>query len=1160
MATFEFGINAVSKNVLPGESFVVYDQSMGGNYNPYNKAYFNSPQNIYVCKSAGRITSIPSPYARMHITDLAFQEYNCCRKGNLGNIAADYKRAMSHCLDLFELLFHADEFNFVEKGISIKKIELVSTNSQTPDVLKVLYTDISKKTLTPVGRYIQTLDLFREQYSEVITKKTTLPYHFDFTSLYIFKYGGKTFASTSPFTGFAARCDCNLDDANVTINGHKVLSADPTSWVLLNDRDFELRKFMYLLFKDTALKFIFSNLYQALESSFSASEKTQLDNANFCKISDYSKFNIDGGRLQKVKGQNVFIRPEGIDCSYIKYLLYLAPPVDLSITSSDYGSLLDERKFDGVITPWIGANDILTDSLFRLTYDINDNYIVVPFVDMTTDGKPKRRLLLPIKREALQFFSIDELVDNMTIVHRDAETYAIALTIHLENGGTCVLRREYKMTAPSFPNGCIVDGDEMKPFAFGIYPFVRSSVNQNIYKVLFYNNFNPESYAIKFYKRMDDESIAAFLDTECKTNRTNDRKRNAEELPVNCEYHHLESPEGFEFAEVAVKGKGSSLIVPRMRSVHTINEDVTVAIDLGTSNTYIAYVTQKQGSDEAADPREICTHHGGWNELTFMNTRCEKTDDPNAPEKNREDLYLKVTDERGARPSDEWLDSQLCEFIPSRIDPSMGDESYCFPIPSVINFLRIEGQRSNVDKSKEYIPLLHTAIPFAYYERGTRRGQQKNYFDNICNGNSFKWFVTKSEEGDIKINDYNEACFKAFVKELLFIVRSHLVSEGYNLQNTKLLWSYPLSFDTNLVTAYITTWNEAYREIINPDVSASQVDQFVHYTNESRSPIFECITPSTVEQLTLLVDIGGGSTDVIGYKDRKPLFITSFGFAGDALYLDSPLTHVDSSSMKHTVLYKYIKDLDIFKPNSGRTQPISMDAPMSTLMNYGFKKDPVRFNMLFSNERLKFMLLFHNAAIFYHIAQLCKKMAPGEAPIRIFLTGNGSNLLKLNRDYEPMLKDIFKYVLDESLAYDIEEMKIRKPDNPKAATAKGALVGYVNGWLATNNAARTNRIVMLGDESTTYEVRPSDNGARLDYAGDYRDEVMKNVEKFVEMFYDIIYTTTRPAIGKERIINALPKYARPRAVQNNELSDSLFFESIAKLMTKISEDLALDMN
>lgn len=1184
MENLEFGMKAEKLVSATVSDFVKYTSQDGGNYNPYNKAYFNDPSHMDICKDVGRITSIPSPYARMHITDLAFQEYNCgsgvmsATKKAKKPMSADYMRAMSHCLDIFELLFHADEFDLKEKGITLQKLNLVSTHSMNPEVHNILYDE--EEQLTSIGRYIATLDLFRDEYNKVIKGKGVANYSFDFTSLYIFKYNGKTFASTSPFTGFSAKSDCNLEEADIKINKRKLLSEDPVTWCGLDSRGLEFKKFLYLLLKDTGLKDIFVNLFLSLDNTFEPAFKTKLNDTHFDEVDDYRKFNIGTSLLQQVKGQNLFIRPDGLDCSYLKYLLYLEKPVDLTIHQSDYLTSLDERRFPsrgGELKRWVGVNDILADSLFVLTYEINDNYIVVPYKDKVVDDKEKRRCLLPIKRQALEFFTIEELVNNMTIVHREESVYNVSLKVRLENGGTVVLRREYHTNDPKFPNGIVVSGETMKPFAFGIYPFVKSTVNQNIYKVLFYNSFEGE-YNIKFYKRNNEGRVSKFLDTECKCNKTNDINTNQDELPVNCEYHHLETEEGLDFAELTVNDKGTSLIVPKMREVHSLPGIVNVAIDLGTSNTYVAYTYQPIGDEtDLPDIEDICTNHDSWNELTFMNKKCEREDDPNAPEKNREDLYLQTSDRKGAKPSDEWLDSQLCEFIPSRIDPNMGDESYCFPIPSVINFLRKDSRRESIDYGKEFIPLLHCAIPFAYYERGTRLGQQKNYYDLIKDGSKFKWFYRKNSDGDFETDKFAKACFKAFVSELLFIVRSHLVCSGYSLKDTRILWSYPLSFSPELVKNYVTTWNDAYMKIINPEVRQSDISRYVRYTNESRSPIFECLTdPSTVDHLTLLVDIGGGSTDIIGYQEKKPLFISSFGFAGNSLYLDGSLNTVEQNAMRETILSHFVSRQEIFEQNpvTAKTKKISKDDPISTIMNYGFTKDPENFKKIFDNAGPRFMLLMHNAAIIYHMAQLCKIESPKAAPVQVFLTGNGSKLFEMNSRYKSMIKDIFKYVykpgctqgdtsgeVDEvikRLLDGIEDLKIRKPDNPKAATVHGALKGFCKRQLATNEDSSDKRIVMLGDDKTVYNVREDEGGAIVNYSGDYRKAVKENVINFVKMFYDIIYPTTSPVCRMDEVLKAVDFVENDGHLKignDMKLSDSLFFQYIALLMQKLSFDL-----
>ena len=121
MKDYIFGMNAEESVSATNRDFVEYSSKEGGNYNPYNKAYFNNPEHMSVSEDTGRITSIPSPYARMHITDLAFQEYNCGSgvmtktKKAVRKVSADYKRAMSHCLDIFVFLQFLYSKNMVQR-------------------------------------------------------------------------------------------------------------------------------------------------------------------------------------------------------------------------------------------------------------------------------------------------------------------------------------------------------------------------------------------------------------------------------------------------------------------------------------------------------------------------------------------------------------------------------------------------------------------------------------------------------------------------------------------------------------------------------------------------------------------------------------------------------------------------------------------------------------------------------------------------------------------------------------------------------------------------------------------------------------------------------------------------------------------------------------
>ena len=154
MEKYKFGIIAEKVSAQTATDFDVTG------INPYSSAYFDDPKHMSVCKDIGRITSIPSPYARMHITDLAFKEANCgsatMSKGLMQRraLSADYNRAMSHCLDIYELLFNADRINMQELGITLHKLDLVSTHSTLPAVQALFEDQFGKP--TRLKSYIQT--------------------------------------------------------------------------------------------------------------------------------------------------------------------------------------------------------------------------------------------------------------------------------------------------------------------------------------------------------------------------------------------------------------------------------------------------------------------------------------------------------------------------------------------------------------------------------------------------------------------------------------------------------------------------------------------------------------------------------------------------------------------------------------------------------------------------------------------------------------------------------------------------------------------------------------------------------------------------------------------------------------------------------------------
>ena len=1222
------GIGKTDKN-----GFVVFGEGKENeaNPNPFRKEGLKYESVPY----DERITSIPSPYARMHITELAFYEYNC---GNV--LSKDYMRAMSHCLDIFELIYHSHELDLRERGITLQKIKLYKGTEEDDEIKK-----LNQKTKI----YLQSLCAYREQYYEYIKrikrKYDVYDYHFDFESLYVLKSGdGKVFGATSPFTGFFAKADCDLKDANNNPllgpdnnggnnnDGYRLdrnfLTGDPDDWCLLDKRGKDFIIFMYRLLKKTHLCYIFKDMFDAIKDRMKGDEEKGINGIDpDCEEkyaqddkfkTDYPQFNIGGEPLQKIKNlKDVYIRPDGLDCSYLKYLLYLEKDaVDLTI--KEYDDNIEKRAFDGKSMHWIGPNDILSDALVVLPYDINENYMSVPYWD-SDDKMEKNRCLIPIKPfkipneqnlnhyEAFYRFWKDlignDVAHKLTIERQKKKLednkediyFVVKLKVMLDGAGEgyTVLRREYRFensTTRNASDGVIVMSHNDKPMtlAFGLYPFVRNTDFDNIYKVLFYNKFNNDNYNrdydLTFYQVDEKGSLAKLEDTKVVKNKTGKYDMESA-IGMNSNYYSLKCDKNqLQFVELSLKKSVdkenkekrelTSLIVPKMRNVDLEGRPVNVAVDLGTSNTYVAY------SIDGVVHR-ISTHHMDkagkeWTELMFLNSEYKNLDKMPKGEVKLEKRSLNLYSPDVSEGIDMLcLKSQLWEFIPSWIstrldgipEDSLKDEekymkakkdyAYLFPIPTVINLLKQNCSFPKIDTkivddndNLLSSPLVFSSIPFAYYDLGMRPDA-----DNRFGGTEFKWF-TKKEDGVYKPSPDFKAYMYLFMTELLFIIRSHLLSSGYRLDNLRLIWSYPLSFDKKLKEEYERAWVNAYKMMIC-NIKDNEVDDKIICTNESCTPIFAL---QDLPRNAVLVDIGGGSSDVVGYDENRNIrFVSSFGFAGNSLYCEGELNKDNKGNL-------YLNsDANCFLQKARQiikdAKEIKLVESASDMMNYGFSEMREKFNGIFYDSFPSFLLLLHNTALIYHIAQLCKIKFDNKCPEEFHLTGNGSKLFGVTKvwNYEDIIKNTFKYVY----GVDSIDFSIKPASNPKAATAEGALTGLVNNRDKIIDKRVSGKVIMLGDEETVFnyndvglgEVEVPDE--KLDPTNyDYKIPVKTNVQKFFKMLYsDKFKIYHKDYVMQDQLEKYLDKaIASNRVVLHKDISQSLFFQCISIII----ENLMLD--
>lgn len=1182
MKDYIFGMKVAESTAGTASDFDTATAS--GDGNPYGRGYFEDLTQKAKVNNL-RVTSIPSPYARMHITDIAFRELiSGSDRQNLDKhlkqgISDDYLRAMSHCLDIFELLYRFKDLDLVNKGITIERLQLVEVNEN------------------PEDPYIQTLVLYREQYMRTINQRKRLTngsYLFDFTSLYLLKHNGKTFGATSPFTGFFAKADCDL--SGISFNGHKYLTGIKADWVSIQERDAQFLEFLYLLLKtQSGLQYIFENLFKAIQLCIPADKQQQLDNKTADDFNtDYPQFNFGGESLPEIRAkQTLYLRPYGLDCSYLKYMLYCENPIDFKIDQTDYNDQIGNRRFNGKICPWIAVNDVLSEGLFVLPYDIDntkstgqkDNkfYSAVCYTDQ--NEHEHRRCLLPLKKEVLDYFqSFQALEQNIKIKKYDDSHFGVTLSLPLMGAqGTAELHRDYYMIDSKeceYPNGILISLHDPKSFSFGIYPFIKTRNFKNIYKIMFYNSFK-DGYKLNFYYQGQNGAVAYVVGTEVQSNTTNLESKN-QQYPVNCTYYNVESNQrpinndfaSIDFIELTVtckknKGTGAqksfdvtTIIRPNLIEPTPNGNNVTVAVDLGTSNTYIAYQDQGTRQVQTISTKHQHQQYGTWNELVFLNDMCTKQDDINVPEKVRHDLCLKNDKGGNTSFSTESIPAQFSEFLPTSIGDQTQLDVFSFPIPTVINRLNSYDGNGNLTPGKNVtqgLPLVNSAIPFAYYTFGKRDNAPGISYDCIADG-TFKWFFAKNYQGNWVVDSTKENEFNCFLHELLFIVRSNFLCQGYDLNNVELIWTYPLSFHNNLVTQYTNAWNNAFRLYFNSNSNA------IMCTSESSTPLFHCMqNPAMQYQFTVLMDIGGGSSDCIGYKNGQRLFTTSFGFAGNALYLEGALN--DSRSPRHHNLFACMASdprlgqLNVAQsliPGMTPIQSVANAESVSSIMNYGFSNEKTSQNfqnMINYNADPQFLLTMHATALCYHVAQLCKIKSPEEMPLQVYLTGNGSKLFNLLTD-----QNLVARVFEKVYGKNGRVVCVHNPE-PKAATSKGAIAAKVQGQQIFDGNTNVNRVVLLGDAETVFDnAFPPAIGGPL--GEELASKIEANIKEYIDVLYELIGGDTGAAIPKAEMLNCMKIVGGYPNVKTLDpaSSESLFFQWISLLMEQVSAHIVQKKN
>ena len=297
------------------------------------------------------------------------------------------------------------------------------------------------------------------------------------------------------------------------------------------------------------------------------------------------------------------------------------------------------------------------------------------------------------------------------------------------------------------------------------------------------------------------------------------------------------------------------------------------------------------------------------------------------------------------------------EFIPEII---CKNTAYHFPLRTVIAF----------------------NIPFIFEKSSDN---QNKYFTSL------KW---DSREPN------NEFRVKAFLEQLMMFVRNKVIMNDGDLALTKIIWTYPTSMSIARRSYLQDTWENLFKKFINS--GGHPIDMC-----ESIAPYYYYQGNSQLQGLgfgvSVLMDIGGGTSDVVVYSDNIPKLISSYKFAGNTLFGDG---YTEFSNIANNQLIKKFKgyfSLALEEHNPALTgifeglyeEQNSADFNtflFSLVQNSAAKnRDVLDYNKVIAKDAdLKIIFLYFYCAKVYHIAQLMK-INGIDLPLNFIFSGNGGD-------------------------------------------------------------------------------------------------------------------------------------------------------------------------
>jgi hypothetical protein len=1045
---------------------------------PYGRNAIDSIKDPDGETSSREITSIPSPFARMDLVKTAFEKVCRSEKGLDSN--SSFHKMVSDTLDVAELFFNLDKLRDKLRVIVWNKNRSLDSLINSPN-----------KKHRQLGK---TLELYFNQDNG---------YNFDsLDNVYLLDYLGgpnqmNIIGGTSPRTLFFTNAN---DLSYVDIRFGSDLVFDNNYRPLYKRDDIEFILYLYALQKsDVSFRNYFTEFDEYLNEcyqhlSMDVKNKIQQFNSNTL-WQNYKKISVTGDNQMIEIIQGVFLGKSDLGITSIKesdFILNSTAQIDdlplvLPNTAYTGGLKYTTSAWDpSYKAPYTDSRTLADRTLPYLTdkypYLTVDDFLQ-PYLIQTVYATDKKRFfdgnasgfsenegcILPLKRAYFDYFDCDDLKKTYSDGKRVFEitkgkTGGVQVTLRLpiQKGNYVTFERTYYPSSEPEIRLPDIDIERNKgglitnTFGLAIFPnFKLTKENyQDHYRVAFYEA------DVKTYSKNNKYDLYfgnSFnkLNANPKIDRNVDKSNKADHQ-INSKYYLVQG--NFDFLEVDDGNGHKGILLPSFDEYTNGGKKFKVAIDFGTTNTHIEYSVD--GSEPTAfeikenEIQEMTLHQIGFTDF----------------------------DERATIISDagfEMVEFMDREFLPRYINKEF-DRS--FPQRTAVTHF------SNLNFNSKVDPLLDINIPFFYEKKLEHRG-----FESFTD---LKW-AQYQEQGKSKTQVQN------YFAVLLMLIRNKIVINGGNLDATEIIWFYPSSMSSHKISTLNNLWNELCATYISPNVRVIKLSEsiapFYYYRNR--------LSVTASDRPVISVDIGGGTSDVVVYQENKAMALTSFKFAGNALYGDGFNSNPSMNGFVQRYFDKFSQILtenqstltgilnSIYKKNSSDIVSFFYSLEQNSSVN---RKIEINFSkMLEDDSTLKPVILLFVGSILYHIAELMKYL---KMPIPRFMifSGTGSkviNILDSSKNSELInrfAEEIFAKVYERSP----EKLELRKVDHPKEITCKGGLFMQQSEEVMLSDIKK----VHIGDKMTskvTQELKYNEIDPTL------KSDVISGLVNFLDIFEQV---------------------------------------------------------